>query len=131
MGVTWFARQEAQRSDRRQLVGATLVMMAGVALLVLLPHWPDAVIRSIQLDPWRWWYLMIGLLGAAILMRCLWAVAEPSPGRVRVAVAQAILSLVVLDAAVTYAARGFNWGLLIVLVSLLPAAALGRWIEST
>ncbi|MGD0899141.1 MAG: UbiA family prenyltransferase [Thermoguttaceae bacterium] len=131
MGVTWFARQEVLRSDRRQLAGAAVVMMAGVALLVWLPHWPQSVIPAIQLDPWRWWYLMIGLLGAAILARCLWAIAEPSPGRVRVAVAQAILSLVVLDAAVTYAARGFNWALLIVLLSLLPAALLGRWIEST
>ena len=32
-GVTWFARNDARRSDRRQLVAATLVMLAGVGLV--------------------------------------------------------------------------------------------------
>jgi 4-hydroxybenzoate polyprenyltransferase len=126
-GITWFAKEEVLRSDRRRLVAATLVMMAGVALLALLPQWPEAVITAIQLDA-TGWYALVGLLGAIILMRCLWAVAEPSPGRVRVAVAQAILSLIFLDAALTYAARGPYWACA-VLMLLVPAVVLRFWIE--
>ena len=37
MGITWLARSENARSDRRQIVAATLVMLAGVALLASLP----------------------------------------------------------------------------------------------
>ncbi len=128
-GVTWFAREEVMRSRRLLLLGATLVMAAGIALLGWLPHWPDSVIQAIKLNP-SGWYMMIGLLGAIILMRCLWAIAEPSPGRVRVATAQAILSLVFLDAAVSYAARGPYWACC-VLALLLPAVVLKAWIEMT
>ena len=36
-GVTWFARDDARRSDRRQLTAAALVMLAGVALVGAMP----------------------------------------------------------------------------------------------
>ena len=36
-GVTWFARNDARRSDRWQLIAATLVMLAGVGLVGSLP----------------------------------------------------------------------------------------------
>jgi 4-hydroxybenzoate polyprenyltransferase len=128
-GITWFAREEVLRSDRRRLAAAAAVMMAGVGLLAFLPHWPEGVIRAIELDP-SGWYLLLGLLGGIILMRCLWAIAEPSPGRVRVAVGQAILSLVFLDAAVSYAARGPYWACAI-LVLLIPTVLLRLWIDVT
>jgi 4-hydroxybenzoate polyprenyltransferase len=128
-GITWFAREEVLRSDRRRLAAAAVVMMAGVGLLAFLPHWPESVIRAIQLDP-SGWYVLVGLLGGIILMRCLWAIAEPSPGRVRVAVGQAILSLVFLDAAITYAARGPYWACAL-LVLLAPAVLLRLWINAT
>ncbi len=37
VGVTWLARNEAARGDRRQIFAATLVMMAGIGLLACLP----------------------------------------------------------------------------------------------
>ena len=40
-GVTWFARNDARRSDRRQLIAATLVMLAGVGLVGGLPWLSD------------------------------------------------------------------------------------------
>lgn len=128
-GVTWFARNDARRSNRLELVAAAVVMMTGVAMLGSLPLWTDALVRDLRADPTNW-YLMSGLLGLIILVRCGWAIAEPSPGRVRVAVAQSIISLVVLDAAVTFAARGMYWAL-IVLVLLFPAMFLARWLRGT
>jgi 4-hydroxybenzoate polyprenyltransferase len=128
-GITWFARREHGRSARAQLAAATAVMMAGVGLLAWLPRWTDNILRAIQQEP-GWWYLLVGVLGAITCRRCLWAVASPVPGRVRTAVAQAILSLIFLDAAACYAGCGPFWALLI-LCLLVPAGLLGRWIEST
>jgi 4-hydroxybenzoate polyprenyltransferase len=129
-GVTWFARNESQRSGRPQLLAATVVMMGGVALLGWLPRWAgDRLLLFQQDDPGRW-YLIMALLGGVICMRCLWAVAVPVPGRVRVAVAQAIISLVFLDAAACYAARGTYWAA-VILALLIPTTLLGRWIETT
>ena len=76
------------------------------------------------------WYLLMGVLGAIIGWRCLWAAVEPSPGRVQTAVVNAIMSLVVLDAAVCYSVRGFFWAAAI-LCLLLPAMILEQWIRST
>jgi hypothetical protein len=70
------------------------------------------------------------LLGLLIGYRCLWAVIDPIPARVRLAVAHSILSLVILDAAACYAIRDVFPAALILLL-LLPAMFLGRWIETT
>ena len=128
-GVTWFARDESQRSDRRQLAGAMMFMMAGVAMLAWLPRWSENLNWMIRQDPQQW-YLLMALLGGIIGLRSLWAIALPVPGRVRVAIAQAILSLVFLDAAACYAVRGPYWAAMILLL-LLPAVFFGRWIAST
>ncbi len=127
-GVTWLARNENARGDRRQIFAATLVMMAGIAVLAGLP----AVLAAdlLQVQPGRW-YLLMGALGAMIGWRCCYAVAEPVPARVQMAVANGILSLVVLDAAACCAMRGpWPWTI-VILALLLPAMFLGRWLAST
>jgi 4-hydroxybenzoate polyprenyltransferase len=128
-GVTWFAQREAQQSSRGQLTLATLVMALGIALLAWLPSWSDRVIADVQFAPQRW-YLLVGVLGLLIVWRCLWAVIEPVPARVRMAVAQCVLSIVMLDAVACYAIRGVFWAGMILLL-LLPAMFLGHWIETT
>jgi hypothetical protein len=80
-------------------------------------------------EPSRWVILML-MLGAIILVRCLWAVSEPTPGRVQMAVKQGLLSLVVLDATAALAVVGLP-GAICVLAFLLPAVFLGTWISST
>jgi 4-hydroxybenzoate polyprenyltransferase len=129
VGLTWFSRQEADRSRRAALGLATAVMLAGVALLSLLPLATDDVIPLLSLEPSRWVILML-MLGAIILVRCIWAVSEPTPGRVQMAVKQGLLSLVVLDAAAALAVEGLP-GAILVLAFLLPAVFLGTWISST
>jgi hypothetical protein len=128
-GVTWFARREAETSNRLHLGLATLVMAAGIALLACFPHWSDRTISDVRLTPQRW-YLLAGLLGLLILWRCLWAIVRPVPMRVRIAVAQCVLSIVMLDAVACYGVRGIGWACMILLL-LLPAMFLGRWIEMT
>ena len=64
--------------------------------------------RDVRLEPRRW-YLLTGVLGLLIVWRCLWAIVEPTPARVRMAVAQCMLSIVMLDAVACYAVRGVFW----------------------
>jgi len=45
-------------------------------------------------------------------------------------VRQAIMSIIVLDAAATFAARGL-WAAIGILLLLIPTMAFGQWIEST
>ena len=113
-GVTWFARNDARRSDRRQLFAATLVMLVGVGLvgslpwlggeLWMLPQWPDLW--------WRWDTILV-LLAGLVLVRCASAIVQPSPGPVRAAVRRSITALIFLDAAACYAAAGPVYAILV------------------
>lgn len=135
VGITWFARREAETSRRGPLAAAALVMAAGMALLASLPTWgagfwwgeqPPAPGVRLGLG----WYAMWALLAALLANRCFLAIAGPSPARVQAAVRHAILALIVMDAAVCVAVRGLHEGTMIVLL-LVPAALLGRWVYST
>lgn len=129
VGITWFARREAQQSGRLQLSGGAITMAAGIILLGLLPQVSERLIQPVQFAPQRWLLLII-MLGLLIVWRCLWAILEPTPVRVRMAVAQSVLSLVILDATVTWAVGGPAWAA-VVCALLIPALFLGRWIEIT
>ena len=128
-GVTWFARSENDRSDRRQLMMATLVIMLGLAMLGWLPNVSQTVLPLLRQQPQRW-YLLIGLLAMPIVWRCAWTLLDPIPARVRVTVTQCIFSVVILDAAVCYAVRDLYCAVAILLL-LAPATLLGWRIEST
>jgi 4-hydroxybenzoate polyprenyltransferase len=128
-GVTWFARKEAQRSSRLQLTLATLVMALGIAMLIGLPQWSDRTVVGTSANQGQW-YLWTSVLGMAIISRSLRAIISPVPTRVQTAVAVGILSIVVLDAFVCFAiGRVCEAGLILLL--LLPAMFLGRWIKMT
>lgn len=130
-GVTWFARTEAQESDHRQLALATVVMVAGLAILGCLPLYiePKRLVRLLQIEPARW-YIFITALGLWIGWRGLRALLTPTPQRVQLAVRQCILSLIFLDAAAVFAVRDLGWAVA-VLALLLPTTLLGRWVYST
>ena len=128
-GVTWFARTEAARSSRLHLAAAAGLMILGIALVASFPSWADDFAHPTKEQPVHWGTLMV-ILAAVIGWRCLRAVIEPAPARVQSVVKLCILWLVVLDAAVCYAARGPVWAAAILLL-FLPAALLGRWIRLT
>jgi 4-hydroxybenzoate polyprenyltransferase len=131
-GVTWFARGETGRSQRWSLAGATGTMIAGLALLALFPGW-GAYARGevpLRVDPVIVWPMLVALLGLTVVRRAVWAVADPSPVRVQTGVQQFILSLIVFDAAIVLAVRG-PWLAISVLLLLVPACVVGRWVYST
>ncbi len=126
VGVTWFARTEAKKSDRRHLVLGTGVMMAGIAILSLLPDWTKQFLMVDEV----WWRTLLALLALMIGWRCVWAAIRPVPFRVQAAVKQCVVSVIVLDAAVCVAVRGQFWAAMILLL-LVPTTMLGRRIRLT
>jgi len=127
IGITWFARTEAKESNRLQLSLATAVMMGGIAILCLL-HRNLPFLPNVEDE--LWWVLLLAALAFTILRRCGSAISDPTPWKVQMAVKHSILSIIVLDAAVTlevchwYHAMG-------ILVLLIPALVLGKWMYST
>lgn len=123
VGVTWFARTEARQSKRRTLTGAALTMLAGLLLAVPVPTWvpPDT---ASPLFP----YLLVAL-GFLVGLPVYHAIENPAPARVQAAVKRAIMGLVMLDAVLASGLAG-SVGLLILLL-LLPALYLGKWLYST
>jgi len=129
VGITWFARTESRMSSRWQLGAAIAVLLGGVGLLGTLPIWFREIQPPLQDEPSRW-YLLMGMLGCLIGWRCVQALFNPRPYFVQTAVRQAIMSIIVLDAAATFAARGL-WAAIGILLLLIPTMAFGQWIEST
>jgi 4-hydroxybenzoate polyprenyltransferase len=131
IGVTWFARTEADTSNRLQLSLAILFSGIGILMLALFPRYApaDGVVPLLQLEPGRWNLLWIAL-AALIGWRCIWAVIEPHPLYVQAAVRQCIFSLVMLDAVVCFAVRGTGHAVAIMLL-MVPMLFLGRWVYST
>ena len=127
MGITWFARSEARASDRKLLIFGFALMIVGVALLGAWPQW---VQRELTLSPAIMWPLLLALIMASVIRRCLIAISDPEPGNVQLAVKHSIFSLVVLDAAVVLAVLGPAYAITVVAL-LLPTTTLGRWVYST
>lgn len=123
-GITWFARREAQRSRRGALLGATGLMVAGIALFGQGVLWVGP-----RLEPTLWW-LLVGLLLLTVVRRCGMAIAAPEPGQVQAAVKQSILSLIWFDAAAGLALAGPATGVALAAL-LIPALVLARWVYST
>ena len=123
VGVTWFARTEEAESNRRPLVLASLVMLAALGLAVTAPaHLPPGT------SPVFYPFLVAGF-GVSIGSALVTAIRMPGPKPVQAAVKRCILGLVVLDAILASAFVGLP-GLLLLLL-LLPARWLGKWVYST
>jgi 4-hydroxybenzoate polyprenyltransferase len=128
-GVTWLARGETGAGSRWQLALASTVIVAGIAMLFVLPAWVENCVPLLQLAPQRW-YLLIGVLAAFTALRCFQAVAEPEPDVIQGAVKHCLISLVILDGVICYVVQDVG-GAILVLVFLIPFLILGRWIYST
>ncbi len=123
VGVTWFARTEASISSRAALTSAALTMLAALVVALAVPAWLDTGNCSVFFP-----YLLLGL-GFWVGIPAARAAAKPVPAAVQTAVKRAVFGLVILDAALASALVGAS-GLLILLL-MLPALYLGRWIYST
>jgi len=124
-GITAFARTEADQPHRGWLAGGLATMMAGLAVMTGYAVTAERFV----VDSWRW-YALLGILASWMLLRGIWVLAAPSPARVQRLVTQAVMGVIILDAAVVFTAHG-PLGALPVLALILPATWAGRWIAST
>jgi 4-hydroxybenzoate polyprenyltransferase len=129
VGVTLFAKREATQSNRTALFVSVAVMMVGLGLIAAVP--------KLVVDDWRlgglpqgWWLFWV-VLAAHIVWRCAKAISEPTPLHVQAAVKNCILSIIVIDAAASMMGSGLNQFAFVILVLIVPATFLGRWIYST
>jgi 4-hydroxybenzoate polyprenyltransferase len=123
VGVTWFARTEARHSRKSVLAAAAAVMLGALPLALPVPLWFPPGTSSLLFP-----YLLVAL-GFVVGLPVCRAIEQPSPANVQAAVKRSIFGLVVLDATLATALAGLTG--LILLVLLLPATYLGRWIYST
>lgn len=123
VGVTWFARTEARESKRSTLGGAAVVMLAGLLVAIAVPAWVPPETSS-PLYP----YLLV-VLGFLVGIPVYHAIERPGPKLVQTAVKRAIMGLVLLDAVLATAFAGAVG--LVILLLLVPALYLGKWLYST
>lgn len=127
-GVTWFARQEATESSRPQLILATLVIAGSIVLLAMLPNLPhpEKPLKGHSQIA----YLLFAVLALPMVRRAMLAISDPDPANVQAMIKHCILSLIMLNAAITMLTSGPVPGLLIAAL-LVPSFLLGRWVYST
>lgn len=97
--VTYFAREEAGTSPPERIRIGTAGVLLAVGGLAILPY----LMGRDSLG----YVLGVVLLAGIIARRGLSAAAAPSPGRVQVAVKTYLASLILFDAMVVWAARGW------------------------
>lgn len=135
VGVSWFARSEAEESRAAPLLGALVVMMGAFGFLAWLPsfdlpdgggerRFPYAALLEMR------WHLVWLLLASSVALRCVRAMQVPSPRNVQRAIVNCLQVIIVIDALVCFAARDVLVSLT-VLVLLAPMTVLGRWLYST
>jgi 4-hydroxybenzoate polyprenyltransferase len=131
VGVTWFARSEAGRSNRAPLLAAIGVMSVGVVFVGLSVGQREPLgIGSSAPLVYPYYCLLLALLMFSVLRRCFVAALDPGPEKVQAAVKHSILSLIWLDAATALAVAGPAYGVAVAAL-LIPALLLGRWVYST
>jgi 4-hydroxybenzoate polyprenyltransferase len=123
VGVTWLARTEAGASSPVSLSAAAVVMAGALVLALPLPLWVEPGHSSVLFP-----YLLVVFAFIVGFSVCR-AIRQPLPPRVQAAVKRAVLGLVALDAVLGTAIAGGP--ALVLLVLLVPAVYLGRWIYST
>jgi 4-hydroxybenzoate polyprenyltransferase len=130
VGVTWFARTEARTSSRFQLIGGTVILLAGMGLLASVPHWNASDLTPPLRVNINGWYLLWAALALITARRCILAIYNPTPDRVQTAVRHLVQTIIVLDAAICVGYAGPLWGFA-VLALLLPTVLLAGWLKAT
>lgn len=130
VGITVFARREEGQSSPSSLVFGLLLEIAGMALIAGIPWLSQADDKLWKLDPWRAYPLLVGLVGLTVINRGVQAVGHPVARKVQLAVKHAILTLILLGAAVS-ALSGGHWHGGLMAALLIPAMLVGAKFRST
>lgn len=128
-GVTVYARREERDSSSGVLLFGMVLEIAGLVIIGCLPLWADAG-QKWTLDPRQGYPLLIGLIGLTVVNRGIAGVWHPVPRKVQLAVKHAILTLILIDAAVVLMWAGPWYGCAVAAL-LLPALSSAIRYRST
>lgn len=129
-GITVYARREEQASNQGTLFLGSVLELVGLAVIGCLPLWTVGRPLAWQLPANSAYPVLIGLIGLTILNRAVGGVFHPVPRKVQLAVKHAILSIIVIDAAVVLMFAGRSYGIATVLL-LLPAVVGAMKLRTT
>jgi 4-hydroxybenzoate polyprenyltransferase len=129
MGVTVYARREETDSNPVGLVFGLMIEFAAMVALAGFPIWSGTE-RAWGLDPNLAYPLLMGLIGFTVIQRGISGVTHPVPRKVQLAVKHAILTLILIDAAVAVMWAGPWFGGAVALM-LLPALTTALRFRST
>ncbi len=125
-GLTWFAKQESKWSNRGMLIGAALVVAAGLGVIATYVWKSDAGL----IDPTST-LVVLAMIAFTVGRRLVTAIGEPSPQNVQIAIVVMLLSLVMIDATLVVFATGQTALGLVTAALLVPAFVLKKWIPMT
>lgn len=128
-GVTVYARREERESAAGVLLFGIALEIAGLVIIGCLPLWADAG-QTWTLDPYQGYPLLIGLIGLTVANRGIAGVWHPIPRKVQLAVKHAILTLILIDAAIVLMWAGPWYGSAVAAL-LLPALSSAIRYRST
>ena len=128
LGVTIYAHREEKSSSQTLLVIGLMFEVAGLFCLAAMPYWIK--LGGTVLDPQRGYPLLIGLIGLTVINRGVSGILHPVSRKVQLAVKHAILTLILLDAAVVVMWGGVWYGAAVALL-LLPAFFIAARFRST
>ena len=129
MGVTIYAKREEAESQAGTLTLGLILEVAGLVLLAGFPVWSGTVYPW-QLDPKLAYPLLMGLIGFTVVQRGMLGINHPVPRKVQLAVRHAILTLILIDAAVSAMWAGPWYGGAVALM-LMPALVSALRFRST
>lgn len=130
VGVTVFARhEEMEASSSGNLIAGMLLEIAGLIVIARLPDWAGEN-TGWSLDPSRGYPLLIGLIGLTVINRSIQGIAHPVSRKVQLAVKHALLTLILIDAAIALMWAGVWYGCAVVAL-LLPAMAIAFRFRTT
>ncbi len=127
-GVTWFARNEADTSNRHQLTAAVMLINLGLATLITFA---GLAISEIEKNATTSVLMLLALIVVSINRRLIAAIRDPRPERVQSGVGILLLSLIMIDATLALATSGSTTPALVIASLLIPALVLKRWIPMT
>jgi hypothetical protein len=130
VGITVFAKGEAEQSARTRLIAGWVIMLGGLALLWGVPRYAPEFPQNVAKVATQDWTFLWLALGGLLSVRCLWAISDPGPERVQQAITQCLRSLIILDALACYSVRDLDCALA-VMVLIVPQLMLGRLIYAT
>lgn len=129
MGVTVYAFREEATSSTAGLGLGIALEIAGLVVIGGMPIWSGAQ-HVWHLDSVRGYPLLVGLIGITVINRGVIGLNHPVPRKIQMAVKHAILTLILLDAAVVMMWAG-PWYAGTIAIMLLPALLSALRFRST